>query len=290
MFGRPLRDAFSFINRCPKFQNPEIQSTWREAWAAKEDALRTRFARTVEKLNSHAQQLLPLQAGQRVFIQNQNGPHPNKWDRSGVVLENLGHDQYSVKVDSTGRITKRNRRYLRHYTLPEQPMSQLPDRYIIPANAQSARDKTEIAPGIPLNGSGKTQDLETLNDSDGTATAVQDNEREPSQAPLPSPVSSPIPTNMSSPVPVSPPVKRGPGRPPKRVHFNSMPKEAPLSSTLLPPPPVPQPVKNVVPPTIMSPSPKSTPPPSVSSPPSQTRPCRVRFATKQYDASTGKWN
>ena len=132
--------------------------------------------------------------------------------------------------------------------------------------------------------------METLNDSDGTATAVQDNEREPSQTPLHSPVSSPIPTNMSSPVPVSPPVKRGPGRPPKPVHFNFMPKEAPLSSTLLPATTVPQPVKNVVPPTVMSPSQKSTPPPSVSSPPSQTRPCRVRFATKQYDASTGKWN
>ena len=24
LFGRPLRDAFSFLNRCPKFQNPEI--------------------------------------------------------------------------------------------------------------------------------------------------------------------------------------------------------------------------------------------------------------------------
>ena len=72
------------------------------------------FAPTVEKLNSHAQQLPPLQAGQREFIQNQNGLHPNKWDHSGVVLENLGHDQYGVKVDCTGRITKRNRRYLRH--------------------------------------------------------------------------------------------------------------------------------------------------------------------------------
>ena len=95
---------------------------------------------------------------------------------------------------------------------------------------------------------------------------------------------------MSSPVPVSPPVKRGPGRPPKRVHFNFMPKEAPFSSTLSPATTVPQPVKNVVPPTIMSPSLKSTQPPSVSSPLSLTRPCRVRFATKQYDASTGKLN
>ena len=123
LFGHPLRDAFSFVNRCPKFENRAIQPIWREAWAAKEDALRTRFAGSVEKLNSHARQLPQLQAGERVFIQNQKGTHPNKWDRSGVVLESLGHDQYSVKVDGTGRITKRNRRFLRHYTLPGSPVT-----------------------------------------------------------------------------------------------------------------------------------------------------------------------
>ena len=118
LFGRTLRDAFSFVNRCPKFENQAIQPIWREAWTAKEDALRTRFAGTVEKLNLHARQLPQLQIGERVFIQNQTGTHPNKWDRSGVVLETLGHDQYSIKVDGTGRITNRNRRFLRHYTLP----------------------------------------------------------------------------------------------------------------------------------------------------------------------------
>ena len=132
--------------------------------------------------------------------------------------------------------------------------------------------------------------METLNDSDGTATAVHDDEREPSKAPLHSPVSLPIPTNMSSPVPVLPPIKRGPGRPPKQVHYNLLPKKAPLSSPSTSPPPVPQPVKNVMPSTIMSPSPTSNPPPSVSSLPLQTRPCQVRFAKKRYDASNGKWN
>jgi len=129
LFGRPLRDAFSFLNRCPKFTNPAIQPIWRDAWAAKEDALRTRFARSVEKLNSHVRQLPQLQTGERVFIQNQTGPHPNKWDRSGVVLEPLGHDQYSVKVDGTGRVTKRNRRFLRQYTLPATTSIPMPVHY-----------------------------------------------------------------------------------------------------------------------------------------------------------------
>ena len=32
VFGRPLPDAFSFMNRLEKFSNPNIQPTWREAW------------------------------------------------------------------------------------------------------------------------------------------------------------------------------------------------------------------------------------------------------------------
>ena len=122
LFGKPLRDAFSFVNRCPKYENPYIRPTWHDAWASKEDALRTRFAISMEKLNAHARQLPQLEIGERVFIQNQNGPHPNKWDRSGVVLESLGHDQYTIKVDGSGRLTKRNRRFLRHYTLPGRPI------------------------------------------------------------------------------------------------------------------------------------------------------------------------
>ena len=35
-----------------------------------------------------------------------------------MVLENHS-DQYSIKIDGTGRVTKRNKGYLRHYTLPE---------------------------------------------------------------------------------------------------------------------------------------------------------------------------
>ena len=39
IFGHPLRDAFSFVNRLSTFSNRFIRSTWREAWRAKEDPL-----------------------------------------------------------------------------------------------------------------------------------------------------------------------------------------------------------------------------------------------------------
>ena len=71
-----------------------------------------------------------------VFIQNQRGPHPTNWDAPGVhgctdtagpayvgikininIVMDVGqHDQYVVKVDGSGRLTTRNRRFLRKYT------------------------------------------------------------------------------------------------------------------------------------------------------------------------------
>ena len=38
VFGHPLRDAFSFVNRLATFSNRFIRRTWREAWQTKEDA------------------------------------------------------------------------------------------------------------------------------------------------------------------------------------------------------------------------------------------------------------
>ena len=88
---------------------------WRESWRLKEEALRTRFARNAEALNRGTRDLHPLNIGSRCLVQNQNGVHPRKWDRSGVVMEILPHDQYTVRIDGSRRLTRRNRRFLRSY-------------------------------------------------------------------------------------------------------------------------------------------------------------------------------
>ena len=116
LFGKPLRDAFSFINRLNKFENPVIRPTWREAWSAKERAMKARLTRSAESLNRGTRNLPSLVVGDRVFIQNQRGSHPTKWDASGTVMDVLENDQHIVKVDGTGRVTLRNRRFLRKFT------------------------------------------------------------------------------------------------------------------------------------------------------------------------------
>ena len=86
---------------------------WREAWSQKEDALRQRYMRHMEKLDSGSRLLEPLRHGDRCWVQNQAGRYANKWDKSGTVVETHPHDQYTVKVDGSGRLTLRNRQFLR---------------------------------------------------------------------------------------------------------------------------------------------------------------------------------
>ena len=97
------------------FNNNEVHPQWREAWKAKEEALKVRYVKSMENLAEHARPLRPLEHGDRVIIQNQNGRFPKKWDKSGTVIEVRPNDQYSVKVDGSGRLTLRNRRFLRKY-------------------------------------------------------------------------------------------------------------------------------------------------------------------------------
>ena len=113
MFGHPLRDAFSFVNRHVTFANRHIRRTWREAWQAKEDAQRLNAGRNDALLAQHTCSLSVLQRGDRVFIQNQRRHYPRKWDKIGTIVEVLPWNQYVIKVDGSARITKRNQRFLR---------------------------------------------------------------------------------------------------------------------------------------------------------------------------------
>ena len=81
IFGDPLRDAFSFIIRLPKFTNRPIRRTWRVTWRAKKDALRLRAGRNNAALHTNSRLLRALHCGNRVFLQNQTGNHPRKWDK-----------------------------------------------------------------------------------------------------------------------------------------------------------------------------------------------------------------
>ena len=57
--------------------------------------------------------LPPLKAGDCVSLQNQTGNKPRQWLQTGVVIEAGPYDSYTISIDGSRTITKRNRKYLR---------------------------------------------------------------------------------------------------------------------------------------------------------------------------------
>ena len=73
----------------------------------------TKYCSIQEDLGRHAHPLPQLPVGPVVQVQNQRGKDPLRWNRSGIVVESLENQQYTVKMDGSGRVSLRNRKFLR---------------------------------------------------------------------------------------------------------------------------------------------------------------------------------
>ena len=62
------------------------------------------------------QKVIPV--GEAVAVQNQTGRFPKKWDKIGIVMENMDHDKVLVRLDGSRRLTTRNRRFVRKIVTP----------------------------------------------------------------------------------------------------------------------------------------------------------------------------
>ncbi len=97
--------------------------------------------------------LQPLKIGDKVRIQNQTGNHPLKWDKTGSIVEVRQFHQYLVRLDGSGRLSLRNRKFLRRYTpihTPTVRRSILDDITLIPQPTQAPSPSRPIdPPGIP---------------------------------------------------------------------------------------------------------------------------------------------
>ena len=71
--------------------------------------------KTAEYWTEHTKKQPTLKVEDHVRIQNQIGNNPKKWDKTGIVIEVRQYDQYVIRVDGSGRVTLRNRRFLRRF-------------------------------------------------------------------------------------------------------------------------------------------------------------------------------
>ena len=108
LFGRNLKDHLPATT-----ENLKVRKEWRFDREMREQALAVKFAEIEKNLGGGARNLPNLEVGDMVQIQNQRGNDPKRWNKSGKIIEKLDFDQYLVKVDGGGRITRRNRRFLK---------------------------------------------------------------------------------------------------------------------------------------------------------------------------------
>ena len=95
----------------------------------------------------------------RVMIQNQHGAGKiaKKWDRTGLILENLGYNKYRVKVDGSGHVTDCNRQYLRQFSPitspqpgPRPTVDHFPKQVEEPAYQPIFEPEPVVAPQQPM--------------------------------------------------------------------------------------------------------------------------------------------
>ena len=106
--GRQLRDH---LPANPESYKPSKE--WLVTREQRELALAKRYAKQEEVWAEHTRDLPVLPVGTLVSVQNQAGNKPKRWDRSGLIVEVLPHLQYKVRMDGSGDISLRNRRFLR---------------------------------------------------------------------------------------------------------------------------------------------------------------------------------
>ena len=85
--------------------------------------MRKRALQNMENLDISTRRLPRLDFHDVVQIQNQVGSKPTKWNATDVIVEVKSHDQYLVKIHDSGRLTLRNRKFLKKIQLYGDPVN-----------------------------------------------------------------------------------------------------------------------------------------------------------------------
>ena len=104
LYGKKLRDHLPT-------KIVGLKKEWVIARQAKE--IQSLKMKHPSKLEKRSCELVPLEIGDSVIIQNQSGARPKQWDRTGIVADVNKHRQYKILVDGSRRVTLRNRKFVK---------------------------------------------------------------------------------------------------------------------------------------------------------------------------------
>ena len=94
VFGRTLRDHIP----CLPYKYA-ASADWCVSQELKERMMAKSREVDGEKLARNTRRLETLLTRHPVAIQNQSGRYPNKWDKTGVIMEVKPHEQIVIKVE-----------------------------------------------------------------------------------------------------------------------------------------------------------------------------------------------
>ena len=114
-----MKDFIPVVN-----DKDEPKQEWAMVREYRERALARRLDRDGARLEQYTKKQPVIPVGGAVAVQNQAGRFPKKWDKTGVVVENMDHDKVLVRMDGSRRLTTRNRRFVKKIVstadLPDQ--------------------------------------------------------------------------------------------------------------------------------------------------------------------------
>ena len=103
VFGRNVRDLIPV--RPYKY---EPRQEWGLLQEDRERAFAKKLYNDGTRLAMGTRKMPPPGVGDKVLVQNQTGRVPNKWDKSGGIVECKPHDQINVMMDGSRRESLRN--------------------------------------------------------------------------------------------------------------------------------------------------------------------------------------
>ena len=152
-----------------------MHSEWVDAAEDRELKYHQRNHILAEEYNRHTRSLKPLSGGTHVLIQGKD----KRWNRQGEVVECLNNRQYRIRLLGSGRVTLRNRRFIKpcHQTKPTLQLYSSEDLH-------NSTDTDLSQENSSINESNPSNDGVTHNES-GQDTSIGNSGRQIAPAPKP---------------------------------------------------------------------------------------------------------
>ena len=133
----------------------QLHKSWIISRKQLEQKTSLRNQHIVENYNSSAHSLKPLEIKTMVLINNTKPHSHSRWDRQGIIVEVLPYRQYKVKINGSGRIVLRNRKFLK------------------PINGDQIKLKPSLSPTLPTNNESDTNPLVPTHNTPNTDQQIR---------------------------------------------------------------------------------------------------------------------